>query len=34
MKLNKVYTNGHAYTDFIIENIEKIEDGEIWHLGS
>jgi len=34
MKKNKLPTNGHNYDDFVIENIEIIEDGEIWHLGS
>lgn len=34
MKKNKLPTNGHSYDDFIIENVEIIEDGEIWHLGS
>jgi hypothetical protein len=34
MKKNKLPTNGHSYDDFIIENVEIIEGGEIWHLGS
>jgi hypothetical protein len=34
MKKNKLPTNGHSYDDFVIENVETIESGEIWHLGS
>jgi hypothetical protein len=34
MKKFKLPTNGHDYTDFIIEHVEKFKGGEVWVLGS
>ena len=30
----KVYTNGHAIEDFVIEKVIEVEGGEEWVLGS
>ena len=30
----KAYTNGHAYEDFVIEQVIDIDGGEEWILGS
>ena len=34
MKQFNLPSNGHSYEDFIIERVEKIENGEEWILGS
>ncbi len=34
MRENNLPSDGHAFEDFIIENVEIIDGGEIWHLGT